>query len=161
MHALKAHCRPPALQVILMHPKVWKPLHNTMLPLQTLFLHPINIFQVSYKGWALLEIQQRLKSAFPGISLVVGPVVENPPFNEGDTGSIPGRGAKIPHTVGQLNPSTTTREASMAQPLISSALEPMLHNRRSPHPATRKRKSLCTSMETQCIEKKKKKCLLS
>ena len=42
---------------------------------------------------------------FPG-----GPVVENPPANAGDMGSIPGRGTKIPHAVGQLSPCTTTRE---------------------------------------------------
>ena len=41
---------------------------------------------------------------FPG-----GPVVENPPSNAGDVGSIPGRGTKIPHAVGQLSlPATTT-----------------------------------------------------
>ena len=42
---------------------------------------------------------------FPG-----GPVVKNPPSNAGDTGSIPGRGTKIPHAAGQLSPHATTRE---------------------------------------------------
>ena len=32
---------------------------------------------------------------FPG-----GPVVKNPSCNAGDTGSIPGRGTKIPHAAG-------------------------------------------------------------
>ena len=45
---------------------------------------------------------------FPG-----GPVVKNLPSNAGDTGSIPGRGTKIPRTVGQLSLCT---------------LEPMHHN---------------------------------
>ena len=31
-----------------------------------------------------------------------GPVVENPPSNAGDVGSIPGRGTKIPYAAGQL-----------------------------------------------------------
>ena len=37
-------------------------------------------------------------------------VVKNPPSNAGEAGSIPGRGTKIPHTVGQLSPCTTTTE---------------------------------------------------
>ena len=35
---------------------------------------------------------------FPG-----GPVVKTPPSNAGEVGSIPGRGTKIPHAVGQLS----------------------------------------------------------
>ena len=31
-----------------------------------------------------------------------GPVVNNPPSNRGDAGSIPDQGTKIPHAVGQL-----------------------------------------------------------
>ena len=42
---------------------------------------------------------------FPG-----GPVVENPPSNAGDAGSIPGWGTKIPHAAGQLSPCATTTE---------------------------------------------------
>ena len=41
---------------------------------------------------------------FPG-----GPVVKNPPYNAGDTGSIPGQRTKIPHAAGQLSPCATTR----------------------------------------------------
>ena len=35
-------------------------------------------------------------------------MVKNPPANVGDMGSIPGLGAKIPDTVGQLSLCTTT-----------------------------------------------------
>ena len=42
---------------------------------------------------------------FPG-----GPVVENPPSNAGDVGSIPGQRTKIPHAVGQLSPCAATTE---------------------------------------------------
>ena len=42
---------------------------------------------------------------FPG-----GPVVKNPPYKAGDTGSIPGQGNKIPHAMGQLSPHATTTE---------------------------------------------------
>ena len=41
-----------------------------------------------------------------------GPVVKNPLSYEGDVGSIPGWGTKIPHAVGQLSPHTTTTEPS-------------------------------------------------
>ena len=43
-------------------------------------------------------------------------MVKNQPFNAGDEGSIPGRGAKIPHAVGQLSPRP---------------LEPVRHNLRA------------------------------
>ena len=36
-------------------------------------------------------------------------MVENPSCNARDAGSIPGRGTKIPHVVGQLSPRATTR----------------------------------------------------
>ena len=42
---------------------------------------------------------------FPG-----GPVVKNLPCNAGDAGSIPDRGTKIPHAVGQLSPCATNSE---------------------------------------------------
>ena len=49
-----------------------------------------------------------------------GPVVTNPPCNAGDAGSVPGRGAKIPHASEQLSPAlwspaTTTGELSAPQ----------------------------------------------
>ena len=37
-------------------------------------------------------------------------MVENPPFNAGDVGSVPGQGTKIPHAAGQLSLHVTTRE---------------------------------------------------
>ena len=39
-----------------------------------------------------------------------GPVVENLPSNTGDVCSIPDRGTKIPHAVGQISLNTATRE---------------------------------------------------
>ena len=45
---------------------------------------------------------------FPG-----GPVLKSPPCNAGDTGSIPGRGTKIPHAAEQLNPRATTTEPAL------------------------------------------------
>ena len=39
-----------------------------------------------------------------------GPVVKNLPCNAGDAGSIPGRGTKIPHAMGQLSPHAAARE---------------------------------------------------
>ena len=42
-------------------------------------------------------------------------MVKNPPCNAGDTGSIPGRRAKIPYAAGQLSPHTATAEARAPQ----------------------------------------------
>ena len=53
---------------------------------------------------------------FPG-----SPVVKNLPSNTGDSGSIPGRGTKIPHAAGQLRPRATTTESE-----CSGALAPQL-----------------------------------
>ena len=36
-------------------------------------------------------------------------MVKNLPSNAGDVGSIPGRGTKIPHAVGQLSPCAATK----------------------------------------------------
>ena len=41
---------------------------------------------------------------FPG-----GSVFENLPCSAEDAGSIPGRGTKIPHVMGQLSPCTTVK----------------------------------------------------
>ena len=57
-----------------------------------------------------MESSQKLPLRSPYRDFPAGPVVKNPPSNAGDVGSIPGRGPKIPHAVGQLNPCTTTRE---------------------------------------------------
>ena len=42
---------------------------------------------------------------FPG-----DPVIKNPPSNAEGTGSVPGRGTKIPRALQQLSPSATARE---------------------------------------------------
>ena len=39
-----------------------------------------------------------------------GPEVKNPPFNAGDTGSIPGQGSKAPFAARQLSLNTTIRK---------------------------------------------------
>ena len=55
-----------------------------------------------------MKIKKKKKEAywdFPG-----GPVVKNPSCNAGDAGSIPGRGTKIPHAVGQLSLCASPRE---------------------------------------------------
>ena len=56
-------------------------------------------------------------------------MVKNPPSNEGDVGSIPGRGSKIPHAAGQLSLHDATTE-----PMCSRAHVPQLV---SPHAATK------------------------
>ena len=40
-----------------------------------------------------------------------GPGVKNLPSKAGDVGSIPGRGTKIKHAMGQLSPHAATTEA--------------------------------------------------
>ena len=62
-------------------------------------------------------------------------MVKNPPSNAGDTGSIPGRGAKIPHATGQLSLRTATTEST-----CSGAYAQQLE--RSPRAAV---KSLCAA----------------
>ena len=60
------------------------------------------MWEISHKGlyfWLL----KKPPRAFPD-----GPGVKNPPA--GDMGSVPGRGTRIPHATGQLNPHATTRE---------------------------------------------------
>ena len=53
----------------------------------------------------MVEGQELRDGDFPG-----GPVVKNPSYDSGDTGSIPGQGTKIPHAAGQLSPRATTTE---------------------------------------------------
>ena len=48
---------------------------------------------------SILQIKKPSLREFPG-----GPVVENPPSNAGDVGSILGGGAKTPHAARQLSP---------------------------------------------------------
>jgi len=42
--------------------------------------------------------------------MVHGPVVKNPPPNEGDMGSLSDQGATIPHAMRQLSPRAATTE---------------------------------------------------
>ena len=44
------------------------------------------------------------------LGLPGGSVVKDLPSGAGDMGSTPGRETKIPHALGQLSPSATTRE---------------------------------------------------
>ena len=43
-------------------------------------------------------------------------MVKNPLSNAGDTGSILGRGTKIPHAAGQLSPHAATTEPGALEP---------------------------------------------
>ena len=52
-------------------------------------------------------------------------MVKNPPSNAGETGSIPGRGTKISHAVGQLSP-----RAAATEPTCSGARTPQLEKRK-------------------------------
>ena len=57
-------------------------------------------------------------------------MVKNLPSNAGDAGSIPGRGTKIPHATGQLNPCAATTE-----PVHSGARAPQLESQTREKPA--------------------------
>ena len=75
-------------------------------------------------------------------------MVENPPSNAGESGSIPGRGTKIPHAARQLSPRATTielvhlnergRMPQTTEPTCPGAHEPQLE-RENPHAATTKK----------------------
>ena len=60
-------------------------------------LHTLNL--VLYVNYFSLKNNSKVCGDFSG-----GPVVKNPPFNAGDTGSIPGWGTKVPHAVGATKP---------------------------------------------------------
>ena len=53
-------------------------------------------------------------------------MVKNPPAMQGDTGSIPGQGTKIPHAAKQLSPHAATTE-----PAHSGAHVPQLESSRA------------------------------
>ena len=59
------------------------------------------------KGPGFSSFEDCRRGDLPGV-----PVVKNLPYNAGDEGSIPGRGTKIAHVVGQLSPCATTTELS-------------------------------------------------
>ena len=52
---------------------------------------------------------------------------KNPPYNAGDTSSIPGQGTKIPHDMEQPSPHVTA-----AEPTCATTREPVHHCERSP-----------------------------
>ena len=76
---------------------------------------------------------------FPG-----SPVVKNPPSSEGDVGSIPGWGTKIPHAAGQLSPTCHNNWACAPQP-----------EREDPCAATREKPAHRNKDLTQPKKKKK------
>ena len=63
-----------------------------------------------------------------------GPVVENPPPSAGDVRSIPGRGTRIPHAMGQLNPQTTATEAAHSRVHTPQQEKPVQWNKEPTHP---------------------------
>ena len=86
---------------------------------------------------------------FPG-----GPVVKNPPYNAGDAGSLPGRGTKIPHAMGQLSPRATATELAhlkerahvlqTTEPRRPGARAPQLE-RENLHATTREKPKQCNN----------------
>ena len=49
-----------------------------------------------------------------------GGVVKNRPWNVGDSGSIPGQGTKIPHSLEQLSQCATTTESESHSQRVSA-----------------------------------------
>ena len=82
----------------------------------------------------LLSCKKEWNRDFPG-----GSVVEDPAYNAGDVGSIPGEGTKIPPAVGQLSPRATTTELACGKLQSPRALELANHNyRENPRAATKR-----------------------
>ena len=94
-------------------------------------------------------------------------MVKNPPYNAGDSGSIPDQGPKIPHAVGQLSPrATTTEPASLSEralmpqttePTRPGALAPQLEKtvcRKEESTRTPQRKIPHASMKIPCATTK-------
>ena len=71
------------------------------------FHHPVCILQTEKLETGKQNVGFRV---FPG-----GPMVENPTCNIGDIGSIPSRGTKIPHAVGQLSLSSLEQRSCLLQ----------------------------------------------
>ena len=69
-------------------------------------------------------------------------MVKNPPYNAGDTGSIPGQGAKIPQAAGQLSLRTTTTELAH----LNQSLRTANHRAHAPWSlcATTREEKTCT-----------------
>ena len=64
-------------------------------------------------------------------------MVNNPPFNAGDVGSIPGRGTKIPHAEGQLSPHVCVRARTLESARATTREKPVRRNRRPRTPQLR------------------------
>ena len=78
---------------------------------------------------------------FPG-----GPVVKNPPSNAGHSGSIPGWGTKMAHTMEPLSLCTTSREDCALQLLSPGSREHALQQEKQ-----------SSTAKTQCSQKKNNK----
>ena len=81
-------------------------------------------------------------------------MVNNPPSSTGDSGSIPGRGTKIPHASGQLSPCAATTE-----PVCSGARVPQLE--RSPRATTKIPRATTKTRHSQRKKERKKEALKS
>ena len=59
-------------------------------------------------------------------------MVQNLPYNAGNTGSIPGQGTKIPHAAGQLSPQASARACvpQTTEPTRSGTHVPQLEKRK-------------------------------
>ena len=99
-------------------------------------------------------------------------MVKNPPSNAGDTGSIPGRGTKIPHAAGQLSRNYWTCAPQLESPRAANyrahafwnphatITEPVHHNYRACMPQLERRPHTTTKIQraatkTQCSQKEK------
>ena len=58
-------------------------------------------------------------------------LVKNLPSNAGDLGSIPGRGTKIPHAMGQLSLNATNTEPACSRGHGTAGEKPAQHNEKS------------------------------
>ena len=85
----------------------------TSLPGRETILKNANIYSMDTKETRAYSTQLRKeRGRRPLWNLDGGPVVKTRPSNAEDTGLIPGRGTKIPHTGGQLRWHTATRESA-------------------------------------------------
>ena len=140
-------CQSHKLETVQMSSSKWMNkqtvVHNTMESYSTIKKDEQLIYTMTWSK-KILTVNERSQKKreyrdFPG-----GPVVKNQPSNAGDAGSIPGRGTKSLHAVGQLSLWATTREPTCCnyrahtltlEPACCNywAREPQLE--RSPRPA--------------------------
>ena len=64
-----------------------------------------------------------------------GPVVKNSPCDAGDSCSIPGRGTKMLHAVGQLSPSATKLQS------LCTSVKDLYDTAKIPHATTKTQRS--------------------